>query len=284
MVISGDSQPRECLETHQLEKAIVDPEDAARDDALVDNTAQGIFNYLDDVENKREVYQRRWIWELLQNALDSTEEGKTVEVTITSNGSELTFEHNGRSFKQNEVAHLNYHGSTKLESSIGKFGTGFLVTHLLTSKVTVRGKRMDGKSFDFVLDRSGKSAQEIKEQADLNWRNYKSSLKSPRDAFPFSAQYTYLYEDRVAPTVNEGLLALTEIAPYVIAFSRKFGKITINDGSTKRTFQLSSGPETPPTKPRLVSEQVGGEDPTTHEIQVVADSDIEVALKLTRQE
>ena len=39
--------------------------------ALIDNTAQDIFNYLNEVENKREIYEKRWIWELLQNAVDS---------------------------------------------------------------------------------------------------------------------------------------------------------------------------------------------------------------------
>lgn len=44
---------------------IVLNEESVKVKALVDNTAQGIYNYLNDVENKREIYQRRWIWELL---------------------------------------------------------------------------------------------------------------------------------------------------------------------------------------------------------------------------
>jgi hypothetical protein len=83
-----------------------DPEDRARDEALVDNTAQGISKNLDEIENKREVYERRWTWELLQNALDTAPVSGSIDIKIALEGSRLTFEHNGRPFEADEVAHL----------------------------------------------------------------------------------------------------------------------------------------------------------------------------------
>ena len=117
----------------------LEDEEKIKNQALIDNTAQSIFNYLKEIENKREIYEKRWIWELLQNALDATLPDRKIEVEITKDDDRLTFTHNGRPFGLEEVAHLIYHGSTKREQDIGKFGTGFLVTHLLSREVNVEG-------------------------------------------------------------------------------------------------------------------------------------------------
>jgi hypothetical protein len=61
---------------------IITNEDQIRDRALTENTAQSIFNFLKEIENKREVYEKRWIWELLQNALDAVPTDQKIEVEI----------------------------------------------------------------------------------------------------------------------------------------------------------------------------------------------------------
>lgn len=50
--------------------------------ALVENNAQEIFNALEELENNRNVYQERWIWELIQNALDSKVEKQNINIEI----------------------------------------------------------------------------------------------------------------------------------------------------------------------------------------------------------
>jgi|GEM_PF-4923072 len=55
-------------------------EEKVKTEALIDNTAQGIFNYLKEIENKREIYEKRWIWELLQNALDAAPQDRKFEL------------------------------------------------------------------------------------------------------------------------------------------------------------------------------------------------------------
>jgi len=46
------------------------------------------------------------------------------------------FSHNGAPFTSREILHLIFHGSTKRESTgtIGRYGTGFLTTHVLSSE------------------------------------------------------------------------------------------------------------------------------------------------------
>ncbi|MFN6991866.1 MAG: ATP-binding protein [Fervidobacterium sp.] len=71
--------------------------------ALIENTAQGIFNYLKEIENKREIYVKRWVWELLQNALDAAPAEGKIEVQIVKDDNKLTFIHNGCPFKTSSV-------------------------------------------------------------------------------------------------------------------------------------------------------------------------------------
>ena len=81
---------------------------------LTDNTAQGILNKLTELESNRTRVQMRWIWELTQNARDtSTDIDAHLVTTVKHEDDELVFQHNGRGFAVDEVAHLIYHGSTK---------------------------------------------------------------------------------------------------------------------------------------------------------------------------
>lgn len=129
---------------------MTDELDSARDHVLVDNTAQAVFKHLDRIEDNRTTLGLRWIWELLQNARDAAGPGG-VHIRLRLSESELTFEHDGRSFASAEIAHLVYHGSTKIESfdDLGQFGSGFLSTHLLSRTVRVGGCLDDSRRFAF---------------------------------------------------------------------------------------------------------------------------------------
>ena len=106
-----------------------------KNQVLTENTAQGGLNHLKALESNRARMQTRWIWELLQNARDtSTDDGKRLVASVKYGQGELIFQHNGAKFKIKEIAHLIYHGSTKFEDeeTIGQYGSGFLTTHLLS--------------------------------------------------------------------------------------------------------------------------------------------------------
>ncbi len=90
--------------------------DAIKNRVLTENTAQGILNHLQELESNRARMQRRWIWELLQNARDASVDHDThLVASIEVQDDEVVFQHNGRGFTTKEVAHLIYHGSTKIE-------------------------------------------------------------------------------------------------------------------------------------------------------------------------
>lgn len=81
----------------------------------------------------------RWPFELLQNALDAGPRNgqRSVTIRLCREANKVVFEHDGAAFTSQELAALLSGGSSKeFESEIttGRFGTGFLVTHVLAER------------------------------------------------------------------------------------------------------------------------------------------------------
>ena len=129
--------------------------DKEKNDVLVENNAQTIFDHLNELEKESETYAKRWFWELLQNAKDSVGNDSKVSVNVVLENNILTFSHTGNAFEKSDILHLIFHGSSKksLEGKTGRFGTGFMSTHLLSRKVNIIGKISDRTFFNFELDR-----------------------------------------------------------------------------------------------------------------------------------
>ncbi|KYC35877.1 hypothetical protein WA1_48560 [Scytonema hofmannii PCC 7110] len=106
-----------------------------------------------------ENFKRRWIWELLQNAndkaaIDFPSEQVAVRVRLTPES--IEFSHNFSYFTNKNIKGLIRQISsddkdwgeadkTEMPKTIGRFGTGFLTTHLLSEKVNVSGLFQDDK-------------------------------------------------------------------------------------------------------------------------------------------
>lgn len=259
-------------------------EEEIKKQVLIDNTAQGIFNHLKEIENKREVYEKRWVWELLQNALDATSSDRKIEVEITRNGNQLIFRHTGRPFKPEEVVHLIYHGSTKGERDIGKFGTGFLTTHLLSKKVNIKGVQEENKTFKFELNREGSSSDEIKKHMEETWEAYKKSLgDTSSSSGSYTAEYEYPLNNICLNTVEAGIKDLTKIAPYVLVFNDRLGLIKILDKGDERRFELTSENNDFACIIRKVVKEEGIGIPATHNFWIAKGDEVEVAVKGKRR-
>src|SRR5712671_4912466 len=98
--------------------------DSVFTDVLVENNAQEVFRGLEGLEHERLTLASRWVWELIQNARDTTGMGNQLKIEVALDGDHLAFRHNGDLFSDREIAHLILHGSTKCDSQeIGRFGT-----------------------------------------------------------------------------------------------------------------------------------------------------------------
>ena len=212
--------------------------------ALTENTAQGVFKHLNDLESNRERMSSRWIWELLQNARDAAN-GKpaTLVASVEHTEGELAFLHNGSGFTNDQVAHLIYHGSTKfeLEDTIGQFGSGFLTTHLLSSQIDVSGFLNTGQSFEFRLERATGSIKSLGELMDKAWEDFNPSDNPLTVDMPteFTTRFAYTIGDDAADAVEKGIATLKQCAPYVVVFNPEFSAISIKSVTGNANFNVT---------------------------------------------
>ncbi len=206
---------------------------------LTDNTAQGVLNHLRELESNRARMQRRWIWELLQNARDASHEDDThLVASVELCSGELVFQHNGRGFTMEEVAHLIYHGSTKLEDeeTIGQYGSGFLTTHLLSPTIDVSGQLDDKRPFEFRLKREITSAKALSNSMDRAWDQFDASTEAVADSY--TTRFRYPLEEEATGAVEEGIKTLKQCAPFVVVFNRQFRSINIQSPDEATTFEV----------------------------------------------
>ncbi len=208
-------------------------------DVLRENTAQTIQEQLEKQDNLRTRYERRWIWELFQNALDASSGiADPLRIELLFDDDAFTFSHNGAPFARREILHLIFHGSTKRESSaaVGRYGTGFLTTHVLSRIVRVSGLLQTGQHFDFTLDRTGTTADDLRRAMEASRVQLLASLSA--ESGSSATRFTYpLHTNDTHNLVQNTLSDLTTIATAVIAFNPKIQSIALR-GKTEASHEL----------------------------------------------
>ncbi len=156
---------------------------------------------------------------------------------------ELTFCHNGRGFRSNEITHLIYYGSTKLEGddTLGQFGSGFLTTHLLSPTIHVSGHLTEGQTFEFQIDRGGDSVADLKDRMDASFEEFVSSL-TPRGNGRLpktSTEFRYPIDERASEAVRKGVTALEQSGPLVAVVNQEFQRIEVRTPNSGTTIELT---------------------------------------------
>lgn len=132
-------------------------------------TADKILQLLSQIREDPSASAKRWVWELLQNAKDVPNRfGKvSIEIELVSQDT-LKFRHNGDAFTTKNITGLVQQVSSKdsqnLEGQTGKFGTGFICTHLLSDVIDVEGivtYMGVNRRFLITLDRSGYRSEDL---------------------------------------------------------------------------------------------------------------------------
>ncbi|MBG9907376.1 MULTISPECIES: ATP-binding protein [Bacillus cereus group] len=201
-------------------------------------------------ETEKKYIRRRWIWELIQNASDCTPKGKKIDIKINYSNNKIIFSHNGLPFSYENLLDLITQISSKQsseEKKTGKFGTGFMSTHLLSDIVQVEGSfiQKDSKytKLEFIVDRSGNDYSDIKnktknmlEQLDLVSRNQEDLQEEYEDTkFIYSIE-----DDDIIAAVEKGIVDLKETIPYVLTFNENINSITYNGNCYKKGKELTS--------------------------------------------
>ncbi|WP_047984591.1 ATP-binding protein [Ornithinibacillus californiensis] len=216
-----------------------------RQEAHNANVANKILDMMDKLKlSVNSNSPRRWIWELLQNAKDvSNSSGKVkVKINLSKEKNILEFSHNGRPFSTKNIVFLIEQVSTKdrdaghkEEKVTGKFGTGFLTTHLLSEIVTVNGYIADEhepiKNFKVTIDRSGKNKETIIESINLAYEELDESTVAKGSQYynpnDYNTVFTYSLDEKGKEVAETGLEDLKISIPYVMALNPKIEEVNI---------------------------------------------------------
>lgn len=200
------------------------------------NDARRIRTRVEQARRDRHTAGIRWPFELLQNALDAgPREGRPgVSVCLRQDRGRVRFEHDGAPFSSQELAALLSGGSSKeLESvkTTGRFGTGFLVTHVLAEQTHVTGLlslATGYERFDITLDRQG-SEEAILRNIRLANSAIKRATPTPTVTDEPSAAFEYVTTD--SDSWHMGLRELERALPYLYLTRPALGRVEIQTAS-----------------------------------------------------
>ena len=202
--------------------------------------------------------KRRWIWELLQNAkdvaFDNQQIATEVNIQVSNEIKSVSFSHNGKPFSIDNITSLIKQVTTKERTTnansdkpktTGKFGTGFLTTHLLSEKVTVSGivkePDLDYKSFVLPLDRSGRTPEQIIESVNksITVRDTLDTQPPLSNFNPHGYNTTFLYnlDDEGYKVAKVGVEDLHLSLPFTLAFLPSIKSVTVKHENI--TYELA---------------------------------------------
>lgn len=223
-------------------------------DELNKITAKSILEKLMNIRQNINVefIARRLIWELIQNAKDNVNlcniDGKKVDVSIKISDNQFIFSHNNGYFTNEHIRGLirKYSSSDKdrdteqmgqIIKTTGRFGTGFMTTHLLSEKVQIESYyKNEDKTFNlfnFWLDRSGKGEKEIiqgiNKAFDDTEESIANSQKEKLNNSDFKTTFTY---PLLGNKLNLAEIALKEAESgiaYTLINVPEINSVTIDD-------------------------------------------------------
>ena len=207
---------------------------------------------LDGIEKlyENKTSERRWIWELLQNAKDVADQ--PVQIQIILKADSVEFQHNGNPFLMDNVTYLIEQVSTKdrvselgeaLETT-GKFGTGFMTTHLLSKKVEVKGVLEDQdtdpsiyKRFSLRLDRDAATPDEMIAKVDESYKVFDAldnevlcpGLTGYEPCKHFDTSFEYDLNQKGFHIAEVGIRDLHNALSYTLIFIPKIESVNVID-------------------------------------------------------
>lgn len=201
-------------------------------DQHIRNEARTILKQVREARGNPHAASLRWPFELLQNALDAgPREGRSyVTVHIHCEGDKIRFQHDGAPFTSADLAALLSGGSSKeFESTetTGRFGTGFLATHVLDSRARVCGllNVLSGlEAFELHIDRSGDEAAIIENIRSCNEAVRRANPVSEVGTYP-SAAFEYPISENTPLLI--GIDALRSALPYLYGTRPSLGSVEI---------------------------------------------------------
>ena len=183
----------------------------------------------------------RWVWELLRNASETSEQ--KIDVQIELKGDKLRFTHNGGAFKLDEVISLIYQSTSKSSNEESRSGFGLITTTLISDSFTVNSYVNDkciNKKLKLKINRSHENKEQmckaIKKEIEKLRDSDNGILEmndNPKTTFTFK-----LDKENSVEVVNKGLENLMEnikILPFM-----NINSITLKVNGTVTRVEVGS--------------------------------------------
>lgn len=193
---------------------------------------------------------KRWVWELCQNAKDVCNSTGKVKICIDFDEGQrkVFFRHNGKAFSMDNILSLINQASSKDRNDgsgrkSGKFGTGFITTHLLSEVVNISGILEAGSEyskFNISLDRRGKEKNEIiaaMEKAVNELEKCTAIDISNFNEDGYNTVFEYELDEYGIQTARDGLDNLRESAPFVLAMLPEIEEIAVENTEEKFRYK-----------------------------------------------
>ena len=186
----------------------------------------------------------RWPFELIQNAHDAgpRDGDDRVEINFTLDEERLVVSHTGKPFGVQELAALLSGGSSKefdSEETTGRFGTGFLVTHALSTRVDVDGvltTQESSEAFHIELERDGDEDSIVK-NIELANQSLEDAKSVSVDWIASNPTASFVYHDANGEAAQRGLSRLEQALPYLYATCNKLGRVLVERFEDRLVFE-----------------------------------------------
>ena len=233
-------------ESLQLDEASVE-----REKQRTESEARDIIHDVDRLYTFPENKKTRWIWELLQNAKDvANPDGITISINLTQD--KLEFAHNGKPFETKHLLAILYKTSTKSLNgeggTTGKYGTGFVTTHILNKKLTIDGVHTNvagERRFSLQIDRSAATLDEsialdaMQKSLGVTFSEIQAiGKKSSEDIQDHSNRFIYTLTSDSYKYAEKGLIELKRNAAFTLLINRSIKKIEVSTPEWSGSFSL----------------------------------------------
>lgn len=226
--------------------------------------AKGILEKLRNIRQRINVdfTARRLLWELIQNAKDNAATcnisgNPKVTINIELEPTKLSFSHNNGFFTNENIRGLirRYSSSDKdrgidkaAPHTTGRFGTGFMTTHLLSEKVNVNGFFQENetsfKKFELPLDRTGQTEKEIIQSIENAFSVIEKSINNSAtyglfEATNFKTQFLYDLNDEGYDLAKIALSEFDSCIAYTLINIPNIERVSIKHQNETQYYELS---------------------------------------------
>lgn len=211
------------------------------EDAIYNLSAEKIYLKIGELEKsgKIEEYKKRWLWELTQNAKDCSKSNEGIKIEIMIKDETISFSHDGEPFDFKSVMDLVLQKSSKRKeiNKTGKFGTGFISTHLISKKVKITGSYRNNNKIirnglDIVVDRDFSTVEELEGKLRNTIKEIDNFFSAHNNSDSLNSHckttFNYDFSSKDAGLIEDSIKEFYEMAPFVLAFNEEIKMIKVN--------------------------------------------------------